>query len=53
MIQSELDAGRLVRLYDYAIKSKVAYYFVCPPNAIERFKIKAFCDWLLSESPET
>ncbi|WP_417797685.1 transcriptional regulator GcvA [Terasakiella pusilla] len=53
MIQSELDAGRLVRLYNYAIKSKVAYYFVCPPNAIERFKIKAFCDWLLSESPET
>jgi len=53
LIQSELDAGRLVRLFDYVIKSKVAFYFVCPPKEIERYKIKVFRDWLLSESPET
>ena len=53
LIQNELDSGRLVRLFDYAIKSHVAYYFVCPPDGIERFKNKAFCDWLLSESPQT
>jgi len=50
MIQSELDSGRLVRLFDFSVTSEVAYYFVCPENAIERFKIKAFRDWLLSES---
>ncbi|MDV7339681.1 transcriptional regulator GcvA [Terasakiella sp. A23] len=52
LIQNELNAGRLVRLFDHAIKSQVAYYFVCPEDAIERFKIKAFRDWLLSESPK-
>jgi LysR family transcriptional regulator, glycine cleavage system transcriptional activator len=50
MIQSELDSGRLVRLFDFSFKAKVGYFFVCPTNAIERFKIKAFRDWLLSES---
>ncbi len=51
MIQNELEAGRLIRLFDFAVKAEIAYYFVCPENAIERFKIKAFRDWLLSESP--
>lgn len=50
LIQSELDAGRLVRLFDFSVSAEIAYYFVCPPDTIERFKIKAFRDWLLSES---
>ncbi|NVJ90095.1 MAG: transcriptional regulator GcvA [Methylocystaceae bacterium] len=50
LIQDELDAGRLVRLFDFSFKADVAFYFVCPPAAIERYKIKTFRDWLLSES---
>lgn len=50
LIKSDLEAGRLVRLFEYSVSAEIAYYFVCPENAIERFKIKAFRDWLLSES---
>jgi len=50
MIQNDLDTGRLVRLFDTAVAAELAYYFVCPKSAIERFKIQAFRDWLLSVS---
>lgn len=50
MIQHELDTGRLVRIFESSVTSNIAYYFVCPKSAIERFKIKAFRDWLLSVS---
>lgn len=49
MIKSDLDAGRFIRLFDFAVASDVAYYFVCPTSTIERFKNTAFRDWLLSE----
>jgi len=49
LIQTELDAGRLIRLYDFSVSALVSHFFVCPPHAEERYKIKAFCDWLLSE----
>lgn len=52
LIQTELDAGRLVRLFDFSISANVAYHFVCPKGATERYKIKAFRDWLLSESAQ-
>jgi len=50
LIQTELDAGRLVRLFDHSITANVAYYFVCPKTATQRYKIKTFRDWLLSKS---
>ncbi len=50
LIQSELDSGRLVRLFDFSISADIAYHFVCPKDAIERYKIRSFRDWLLSES---
>ncbi|SCA57105.1 Glycine cleavage system transcriptional activator [Candidatus Terasakiella magnetica] len=50
MISSELQTGRLLRLFNISVSSDMSAYFVCSQNGIERFKIKVFRDWLLSES---
>ena len=44
-----LAEGRLVRPFDIALPGAFAYYFVCPREAVDRPKIKAFRDWLLAE----
>lgn len=52
MIQDDLKAGRLVRLFDFSVKVDIAYYFCCPLDATQRYKVKAFRDWLLSETKD-
>jgi LysR family transcriptional regulator, glycine cleavage system transcriptional activator len=46
----DLAAGRLVKPFDLSMPSDFAYYAVCPPRALERKRVKAFRDWLLSEA---
>jgi LysR family glycine cleavage system transcriptional activator len=53
LIEEELAAGKLVRLFDLRLKARMAYYIVYPPRAIERPKVRAFRDWLLAESSGT
>jgi LysR family glycine cleavage system transcriptional activator len=53
LIEEELAAGKLVRLFDLRLKAQMAYYIVYPPRAIERPKVRAFRDWLLAESTGT
>jgi LysR family glycine cleavage system transcriptional activator len=50
LIEEELAAGKLVRLFDLRLKAQMAYYIVYPLRAIERPKVRAFRDWLLAES---
>ncbi len=50
LIAEELASGQLVRLFDLRLKAALAYYIVCPPRALERPKVRAFRDWLLTEA---
>ncbi len=45
----DLDAGRLVRLFDIGLKSGLglAYYLVYPPSRARNPRLRAFRAWLL------
>ena len=47
----ELEAGRLVRLFDLGLKSGLglAYYLAYPPNRARNPRVAAFRRWLLAE----
>lgn len=49
LVADDLAAGRLVRPFDLAVPSGFAFYFVCPPRALDRPKVAAFRAWLLAE----
>jgi len=49
-VGGDLQAGRLVRLFDVRYLSDVFYYFVCPAAAVEKSRVKAFRDWLVAEA---
>jgi LysR family glycine cleavage system transcriptional activator len=53
LIQEELAAGQLVRLFDLRLKAEMAYYVACPARALERPAVRAFRDWLLAEAGRT
>ena len=44
----DLNAGRLVRLFDIGIRSESAYYAIRPRSAKVRPEIAAFTDWLVA-----
>ena len=50
LVEDDLLAGRLVKPFDLSLPGVMAYYVVCPQRSLERKKVKAFRDWLLSES---
>ncbi len=47
-----LANGRLVRPFNIALPAEYAYYFVCPPDYLNRPKVQAFRDWLFAEVSE-
>jgi LysR family glycine cleavage system transcriptional activator len=49
LVADDLAAGRLVRPFTVSLPAKLAYYLVYPPRALQRFKVKAFRDWIFSE----
>jgi LysR family glycine cleavage system transcriptional activator len=49
LVSADLRAGRLVRPFDLALKSRWKYYIVYPDGALRQKKVKAFRDWLLYE----
>jgi len=49
LVSADLAAGRLVRPFDLALKSRWSYYVVYPESALRHQKIRAFRDWLFSE----
>jgi LysR family glycine cleavage system transcriptional activator len=47
LVEEDLKAGRLVRLLDQAMDTRMAYHLVMPPNRIGLPKVAAFRAWLL------
>ena len=52
LVAADIAAGRLVRPFPLALRSRNAHYFVCLEATAERPKIKAFRDWLFAEAAE-
>lgn len=52
LVSADLAAGRLVRPFDLALKSRWRYYVVYPDGALRQKKVKAFRDWLFAEMAE-
>jgi LysR family transcriptional regulator, glycine cleavage system transcriptional activator len=49
LVADDLAAGRLVRPFTLSLPARLAYYVVYLPRALQRFKVKAFRDWIFSE----
>ncbi len=49
-VLEELKSGRLVQPFDIKVESELAYWLVCPELHLRREKVKAFCDWILTET---
>ena len=49
LVSDDIEAGRLVRLFDLVLPSDFAYWIVYTDSSIKRPKVKAFRDWLKSE----
>jgi LysR family glycine cleavage system transcriptional activator len=49
LVSADLAAGRLVRPFDLALKSRWKYYVVYLDGALRHEKVKAFRDWLFNE----
>lgn len=52
LVSDDIEAGRLVRLFDLVLPSDFAYWIVYSETSIKRPKVKAFRDWLKSEGAE-
>jgi len=53
LVLDDLAEGRLVRPFGPAMPTGYAYYFVCPPRALEIEKIRIFREWLMAEAAAT
>ena len=49
-VETEINDGSLIRLFDVPFPSPVAYYFVCPKGIESQSHIADFRNWLLQES---
>lgn len=49
LVSTDIAAGRLVRPFDMALKSRWRYFVVYPRGALRHRKVKAFRDWLFEE----
>ena len=49
LVSDDLTAGRLVKPFALSMPAQLAYYVVYPPRALQRFKVKAFRDWIFTE----
>lgn len=49
-VVEDLKAGRLVRPFDLAVQSDIAYWLVCPHAHMRRAKVRVFCEWLLAKA---
>jgi len=52
LVEFDLAAGRLVRLFDIAVPTpeKYGYWITMPPRSTQRPILMAFRDWLLEEA---
>jgi LysR family glycine cleavage system transcriptional activator len=50
LVTDDLVAGRLVRPFELSLPAGFAYYVVYPQRALQRPRVKAFRDWLMTEA---
>lgn len=50
LASAELGSGRLMRPFEFELRSDYAYYIICDPTQASRPVIEAFRRWLLDES---
>lgn len=51
--QEEIAAGRLVQVMDKPWPARFAYYVVTRPDAMQRYEVKAFVEWIMEEAQST
>ena len=49
-VAEDLNAGRLVRPFNFALQADFSYWLVCPHEYLRRAKVRVFCDWLLEQA---
>ncbi len=49
-VEKDLEAGRLVKLFDVYSQSPISFHLVCPHDLISQRRIALFRDWLLTEA---
>lgn len=49
LVSADIAAGRLVRPFDLALKSRWSYHVVYPDGALRQRKVRTFRDWLFAE----
>lgn len=52
LVRQDLEAGRLVKPFELFLPSNHWYWFLCPPENLERPKVRAFRDWLVKTVEE-
>jgi LysR family transcriptional regulator, glycine cleavage system transcriptional activator len=52
LVSHELEDGRLIKPFDFALPANFAYYVVTPKANINKPKVKAFRTWVLEEARE-
>lgn len=50
LVDEDLASGALVRLFETALPSPYAFWFVCRADRLRERKIRAFRDWILAEA---
>ncbi|NBC32696.1 MAG: transcriptional regulator GcvA [Alphaproteobacteria bacterium] len=50
LIEEDLAKGRLVKPFDVRHPASFSYYFVCPPDSLERRKTQIFRSWLFGQA---
>lgn len=50
LLSADLAAGRLVRPFDLGLPIPFSHWFVYPPEALKRPKVKAFHDWIVAQA---
>jgi LysR family glycine cleavage system transcriptional activator len=52
LVSRDIDAGRLVRPIDTAVRADWSHYFVAPPQYFDLPKVADFRDWLIEQCKE-
>ena len=47
LVRPELESGRLIKPFELDLPSNHWYWFVCPPENLERPKVRKFRNWLI------
>lgn len=50
LIESDLDAGKIVKPFDIDIESHFSYYLVCPTEKLQNPGVQAFREFILTEA---